>query len=73
MEAGGERKPVRVERTVMDKLEQVNQIIAGIREDYHKAKGGNKAASTRVRKAMQDVKKLAGEIRAEMLEARTEG
>lgn len=57
----------------MDKLEQVNQIIAGIREDYHKAKGGNKAASTRVRKAMQDVKKLAGEIRAEMLEARTEG
>jgi hypothetical protein len=57
----------------MDQLEQLQQTIAEIREDYNKAKGGNKAAGTRVRKAMQDVKNLAQAIRAEMLENRTEG
>jgi hypothetical protein len=46
------------------------QMLESIREDYGKAKGGNKAAGTRVRKTMQDVKKLAQEIRQEMLESR---
>ena len=54
----------------MDLLEQMAQMIESIREDYGKAKGGNKAAGTRVRKTMQDVKKLAQEIRQEMLESR---
>ncbi len=57
----------------MDQLDKLQQTIAAIREDYNKAKGGNKAAGTRVRKAMQDVKALAQVIRAEMLENRTEG
>ena len=54
----------------MDLLDQMAQMIESIREDYGKAKGGNKAAGTRVRKTMQDVKKLAQEIRQEMLESR---
>ncbi len=54
----------------MDLLEQMAQMLESIREDYGKAKGGNKAAGTRVRKTMQDVKKLAQEIRQEMLESR---
>lgn len=54
----------------MDLLDQMAQLIESIREDYGKAKGGNKAAGTRVRKTMQDVKKMAQDIRQEMLESR---
>ena len=39
---------------------------------FNKAKGGNKAAGTRVRKTMQDIKNLAQDIRKEMLENRDE-
>lgn len=54
----------------MDQLEQLKQLVESAREDYNKAKGGNRAAGTRVRKAMQDVKNLAQEIRKEMLDTR---
>jgi hypothetical protein len=54
----------------MDLLEKMQQLIESCREDYNKAKGGNKAAGTRVRKTMQDVKNLAQEIRKEMLGSR---
>lgn len=56
----------------MELLDKLNQIIEGCREDYNKAKGGNKAAGTRVRKAMQDVKNIAQDIRKEMLDNREE-
>ncbi|MEL6741683.1 MAG: histone H1 [Planctomycetota bacterium] len=54
----------------MDKLEELQQHIDACRDDYQKAKGGNRAAGTRVRKAMQDVKNLAQDIRKEMLDVR---
>lgn len=54
----------------MDLLEQLQQLTESCREDYNKAKGGNKAAGTRVRKTMQEVKNLAQEIRKEMLGSR---
>lgn len=54
----------------MDSLQQVEQLIASIKEDYEKGKGGNKAAGTRVRKTMQEVKNLAQQIRQEMLDSR---
>ncbi|MEZ6241556.1 MAG: hypothetical protein R3B57_00780 [Phycisphaerales bacterium] len=54
----------------MDQLEQLKQLIESAREDYNKAKGGNRAAGTRVRKVMQDVKNVAQEIRKEMLGTR---
>ncbi|MBL4809709.1 MAG: hypothetical protein JKY43_06585 [Phycisphaerales bacterium] len=54
----------------MDLLEKMEQLLQDCREDYNKAKGGNKAAGTRVRKAMQDVKNVAQEIRKEMLGSR---
>ncbi|MGV6813438.1 MAG: hypothetical protein ACWA5W_00350 [Phycisphaerales bacterium] len=56
--------------TTMDLLEQLQQLTESCREDYNKAKGGNKAAGTRVRKVMQEVKGLAQEIRKEMLGSR---
>jgi len=47
--------------------------IEGIRSDVEKAQNGNKAATSRVRKAMQDVKNIAQEIRKEMLQLRDSG
>ena len=43
------------------------------RADVQKATEGNKAACARVRKAMMEVKNLAGDIRKEMLELRDSG
>ncbi len=54
----------------MDLLEQMQQLAESCREDYNKAKGGNKAAGTRVRKTMQEIKGLAQDIRKEMLGSR---
>ncbi|MBI1382285.1 MAG: histone H1 [Planctomycetaceae bacterium] len=49
------------------------QTVQASREDVEKAVAGNKAACARVRKAMQDIKNLAQEIRKEMLELRDAG
>ena len=54
----------------MDLLEKMSAMIEELRPDYEKAKGGNKAAGTRVRKVMQEVKGLAQEVRQEMLDSR---
>lgn len=50
-------------------FDRLVQAIEAIREDVAKADGGNKAAKTRVRKAMQDVKNIAQDVRKEMLGA----
>lgn len=57
----------------MESYERLKQVVAEIDEDVQKAKGGNKAAGTRVRGAMQDVKKIAQEIRQQVLELRDAG
>ena len=54
----------------MQQYEQLKSIVASIEEDIAKAEGGNKAAGTRVRSAMQDIKNTAQEIRKEVLEFR---
>lgn len=48
-------------------------LVEATRGDVEKAEAGNKAACTRVRKAMQTMKNHAQEIRKEMLEARDAG
>ena len=40
-------------------------------EDMAKCEGGNKAAGTRVRKAMQDIKAAAQEVRKDVLNLRS--
>ena len=47
--------------------------VDGVRADMERAEKGNKAATSRVRKAMQEVKAIAQEIRKEMLELRDQG
>ena len=57
----------------MDKLEQIRQHLNTIEEDYKKFfEKGNHAAGTRLRKGMQDLKKLANEVR-ELVQAKKSG
>ena len=58
----------------MQKFEQLEQLVADAKEDARKFyQDGNKAAGTRVRKAMQEVKSLAQEIRLEIQERKNQG
>lgn len=53
----------------MEKFQKVKELVAQVEADATKFyENGNGAAGTRVRKAMQDLKVLAQEIRAEVTE-----
>ncbi len=54
----------------MEEYESLKQMIVEIQEDIQKAEGGNKAAGTRVRKQMQDIKNTAQSVRQKVLELR---
>ena len=55
---------------MLELYETLRQQVAEIEEDLRKAAGGNKAAGTRVRKAMQDIKNTAQALRVKVLENR---
>jgi hypothetical protein len=55
----------------MQEYESLKTLVAEIESDVAKAEGGNKAAGTRVRKQMQDIKQAAQEVRNRILEIRT--
>lgn len=58
----------------MEAYDRLVKLVQEAAEDIHKAEGGNKAAGTRVRKQMQEIKNAAQEVRVKILEARgTEG
>ena len=50
--------------------EELIRLIEDARDDVMKAEGGNKAAGTRVRKAMQDIKNQAQNVRKVVLDVR---
>jgi hypothetical protein len=51
----------------MDKITQIKDLLATVEADAEKFySAGNNAAGTRLRKAMQELKVLAQEIRAEV-------
>jgi hypothetical protein len=54
----------------MSEYEKLKQLVAEVEDDVNKAMGGNKAAGTRVRKKMQDIKSAAQEVRKKILEGR---
>lgn len=54
----------------MESYEQLVKMIEEAADDVAKANGGNKAAGTRVRKAMQEIKKAAQDVRVAVLESR---
>ncbi len=56
----------------MEEYEQLRRLVEAAADDIDKACGGNKAAGTRVRKAMQDIKNAAQDVRKRILEIRSE-
>jgi hypothetical protein len=54
----------------MDEYLKLKQLVEEVADDVYKAVGGNKAAGTRVRKAMQDIKNMAQDVRKKILELR---
>jgi hypothetical protein len=56
----------------MQEYEHLRQLVETAADDVAKAVGGNKAAGTRVRKAMQDIKNAAQEVRKKILEGRAQ-
>ncbi len=57
----------------MESYDRLVRIVEEVAEEVKKAEGGNKAAGTRVRKAMQDVKKAAQDLRVGILDSRGDG
>ncbi len=55
---------------MLEAYEQLKRLVAEVEEDVRKAAGGNKAAGTRVRKAMQDIKNASQALRVKVLENR---
>ena len=54
----------------MDAYERMKKLIVECDDDIKKAVGGNKAAGTRVRKTMQEVKECAQSVRQGVLNLR---
>ena len=53
----------------MEAYDRLVKLVQDAAEEVSKAEGGNKAAGTRVRKAMQEVKQTAQEVRVAILGA----
>jgi len=54
----------------MQEYETLKRLVVEAEEDVAKAIGGNKAAGTRVRKKMQEIKSAAQDVRKKILEGR---
>jgi Histone H1-like protein Hc1 len=57
----------------MQEYEMLKSLVAEAEDDVNKAVGGNKAAGTRVRKKMQEIKNMAQAVRQKILETRDSG
>jgi hypothetical protein len=55
----------------MQEYENLKRLVEAAADDVAKAEGGNKAAGTRVRKSMQEIKNAAQEVRKKILEVRS--
>jgi hypothetical protein len=49
-----------------DNITKLDELVETIKSDWEKFDGGNKSAGTRVRKACQELKKLAQDIRIDV-------
>jgi hypothetical protein len=54
----------------MELYETLCRLVREVEEDMKKAVGGNKAAGTRVRKSMQEIKDVAQQVRQRVLDMR---
>jgi hypothetical protein len=54
----------------VQEFETLKRLVQEAEDDVNKAIGGNKAAGTRVRKKMQEIKAAAQDVRKKILEGR---
>jgi len=54
----------------MEEYERLKEVVVSAEDDVAKADKGNKAAGTRVRKTMQQIKDAAQNVRKRVLELR---
>jgi hypothetical protein len=54
----------------MQEFETLKRLVLEAEDDVAKAQGGNKAAGTRARRKMQEIKSAAQEVRRKILEGR---
>ncbi len=70
----GLRSPAkRRKEHAVEAFDKLKKLIAEAEEDIRKAEGGNRAAGTRARGAMQDIKNAAQDVREKILELRDAG
>lgn len=55
---------------MLETYESLKNAVAAVEDDLKKAAGGNRAAGTRVRKQMQEIKNIAQDLRKRVLEGR---
>lgn len=74
METNSEtQSPESSETAASSRFAQLQQLVAGMASDFEKFyRDGNKAAGTRVRNAMQELKAFAQTVREEVLTLRKE-
>ncbi len=60
------------EQIIMEAYAHLKELVEAAADDVAKASGGNKAAGTRVRKSMQEIKEAAQSVRKKILEVRSE-
>ena len=56
----------------MEEYDRLKELVEAAADDVAKASGGNRAAGTRVRKAMQEIKEAAQVVRKKILEVRSQ-
>jgi len=56
----------------MEEYDRLKELVEAAADDVAKATGGNKAAGTRVRKSMQEIKDAAQTVRKKILEVRSQ-
>jgi hypothetical protein len=57
----------------VEAFDLLKKLVVEAEEDVKKAEGGNKAAGTRARQTMQEIKNAAQEVRQKILDLRAPG
>lgn len=67
------RRGTREGEETVESFDRLKKLVAEAEDDIMKAEGGNKAAGTRARQTMQEIKNAAQEVREKVLELRDAG
>lgn len=67
------QRPQFSERWNVESFDRLKKLVQEAEDDIAKAQGGNKAAGTRARQTMQQIKEAAQEVRQKILELRDAG